>query len=77
MSLAKAVGRYLCYSNGRRSIGVAQHGMKGAGKVVGVVTAVVLLRHGHEAGQADEEEEQQLDGESGPEHSCEEGLGFR
>lgn len=68
MSLAKAIGRYLCCSNGRRSIGVAQHGVEGAGKVVGVVTAVVLLCHGHEAGQADEEEQQQLDREGRPEH---------
>lgn len=38
-----------------RSVGVAQHGMEGAGKVVGMMAAVVLLGHGHKAGQADEE----------------------
>lgn len=68
MSLAKAVGRCLCGLNGRRSVGVAQHGVEGASKVVSVVTAVVLLSHGHEAGQANEEEQQQLDGERCPEH---------
>lgn len=67
-SLAKQWGeRFRSFSYGRRSIGVAQHGMEGAGKVVGVMAAVVLLGHGHQAGQADEEQEEQLDGECGPE----------
>lgn len=47
--------------------------MEGAGEVVGVVAAVVLLRHGHQAGQADEEQEEQLDGERGPEDAQQEG----
>lgn len=41
--------------------------MEGAGEVVGVMAAVVLLCHGHEAGQADEEQQEQLDGERCPE----------
>ncbi len=48
--------------------------MEGAGEVVGVVAAVVLLGHGHQAGQADEEQEEQLDGERGPEDPQQEGL---
>lgn len=56
-SLAKQKVEICCVSYGRRSVGVAQHGMEGAGEVVGVVAAVVLLRHGHQAGQADEEQE--------------------
>lgn len=64
--LGKAEGR-CSFSYGWRSIGVAQHGVEGAGEVVGVVAAVVLLGHGHQAGQADEEQEEQLDGERGPE----------
>lgn len=61
-------------SYGRRSFGVTQHGMEGAGKVVGMVAAVVLLGHRHQAGQADEEQEEKLDGECGPEDSQEKGL---
>lgn len=48
--------------------------MEGAGEVVGVVAAVVLLAHGHQAGQTDEEQEEQLDGERGPEDPQQEGL---
>lgn len=66
-SLAKQWGGFRSFSYGRRSIGVAQHGMEGAGEVVGVVAAVVLLGHRHQAGQADEEQEEQLDGECSPE----------
>jgi hypothetical protein len=51
--------------------------MEGAGKVVGVVAAIVLLRHGHQAGQADQEQEQQLDGKRGPEDAQQEGLALR
>lgn len=61
-------------SHGRGSIGVAQHRVEGAGEVVGVVAAVVLLRHGHQAGQADEEQEEQVDRERGPEDPKQEGL---
>lgn len=48
--------------------------MEGAGKVVGVVAAVVLLCHGHQAGQANEEQEEELDGEGSPEDPQQEGL---
>lgn len=48
--------------------------MEGAGEVVGVVAAVVFLGHGHKAGQADEEQEEQLDGERSPENPQQEGL---
>lgn len=51
--------------------------MEGAGKVVGVMAAVVLLCHGHHAGQTDEEEEQQLDEKSSPEHAGQEGWSLR
>lgn len=53
-----------------------QHGMEGAGEVVGVVAAVVLLCHGHQAGQANEEQEEQLDGECGPKDPQQEGRAF-
>lgn len=48
--------------------------MEGAGKVVGVVAAVVLLCHGHQAGQADEEQQEELDRECGPENPKQEGA---
>lgn len=51
--------------------------MEGAGEVVGVMAAVVLLSHGHHAGQADEEQEEELDEKSGPEHAEQEGRGLR
>lgn len=50
--------------------------MEGAGKVVGMVAAVVLLCHGHQAGQANEEQEEQLDGKRSPEDPQQEGLAF-
>lgn len=63
-------------SDGWRSVGVAQHGVEGAGKVVGVVAAVVLLRHGHQARETNQEQEDQLDGKRGPEDPQQEGLAF-
>lgn len=48
--------------------------MEGACEVVGMVAAVVLLGHGHQAGQADEKQEEQLDGERSPEDPQQEGL---
>lgn len=51
--------------------------MEGAGKVVGVMAAVVLLRHGHHAGQANEEQEEELDEKSSPEHAEQEGRSLR
>lgn len=72
--LGKAVSEIFSrFSYGRRSVGVAQHGVEGAGEVVGVVAAVVLLRHGNQAGQADEEQEEKLDGERSPEDPQQEG----
>lgn len=65
-----------CVSYGRRSVSVAQHGMEGAGEIVGVVAAVVFLGHGHQASQADEEEEQQLDRECGSKDPQQEGGAF-
>lgn len=50
--------------------------MEGAGEVVGMVAAVVLLGHGHQAGQANEEQEEQLDGKRSPEDPQQEGLAF-
>lgn len=38
-------------SCGRGAVGVAQHGVEGAGKVVGQCAAVVVLSQGHQAGQ--------------------------
>lgn len=64
-------------SYGWRSVHVAQHGMEGAGEVVGVMAAVVLLSHGHHAGEADEEQEEELDEKSSPEHAEQEGRGLR
>lgn len=37
--------------DGGWSVGVAQHGVERAGEVVGVVAAVVVFTHGHQAGQ--------------------------
>lgn len=51
--------------------------MEGAGEVVGIMAAVVLLGHGHHAGQADEEQEEQLDEKSSPEHAEQEGWSLR
>lgn len=48
--------------------------MEGAGEVVGMVAAVVLLSHGYQAGKANEEKEEQLDGERSPEDPQQEGL---
>lgn len=67
-------GKVFVSSYGWRSVGVAQHRMEGAGEVVGVVAAVVLLRHWNQAGQADEQQEEQVDRERGPEDPTQEGL---
>lgn len=71
------LGEAVCSSNSSyrwRSVGVTQHWMEGAGKVVGMVAAVVLLGHRHQTGQANEEQEEQLERECSPEDSQEEGL---
>lgn len=67
-------GKVMGGSYGRRAVGVSEHGVEGAGKVVGVGTAVVLLSHGHQTGQAHNEQQQELKWQSGPEHSQQEGL---
>lgn len=48
--------------------------MEGAGKVVGEGTTVVFLRHWHEAGEPDEEQQEELKGKSRTEHSEQEGA---
>lgn len=58
----------------RWAIGVAQHGMKRASEVVCEGTAVVLLSHGNQTGQAHYEQQEELQWQSRPEHSQEEGL---
>lgn len=60
-------------SRGRRAVGVAQHGVEGAGEVVGEGAAVVLLGQRHQAGEDEQHEEEQLEGEGGPEDPVEEG----
>lgn len=46
---------------GRRGpVGVAQHGVEGAGKVVGLGAAVVFLRGGDHASQQQKQQEEQL-----------------
>lgn len=64
-------------SYGRWPVGVVQHGVEGAGEVVGVVATVVLLAHGHQAGQADEQQQQQVDGQRRPQHAVQEGRAPR
>ena len=61
------------FSCGRRAVGVAQHGVEGAGEVVGQGAAVVLLRQRHQAGQNQQHEEEQVQGEGSPEDPVEEG----
>ena len=48
--------------------------MERAGKVGCMVTAVVLLCHWNKAGQANQEQEEELEGQGRPEDSEEEGL---
>lgn len=49
-------------SCGGRAVGVMQHGVERTSKVVGKCTAVVL-RQRHQAGQDQQQEEEQLQGE--------------
>ena len=60
-------------SRGRGAVGVAQHWVEGARKVVGQRAAVVLLRQGHQAGQDQQHQEEQVEGEGGPQDPVEEG----
>lgn len=43
-----------------RPVGVAQHGVEGAGEVVGLGAAVVFLRGGDHASQEQKQQEKQL-----------------
>lgn len=61
------------FSCGRRAVGVAQHRVEGAGEVVGQGAAVVLFRQRHQAGQNQQHEEEQVQGEGSPEDPVEEG----
>lgn len=40
--------------------------MKGAGKVVELAAVVVFIRGGHETGHAHQQEEEELQGQGGP-----------
>lgn len=61
------------FSCGRRAVGVAQHRVEGAGEVVGQGAAVVLFRQRHQAGQNQQHEEEQVQGEGSTEDPVEEG----
>lgn len=60
-------------SRGRRAVGVAQHGVEGAGEVVGQRAAVVVLGQRHQAGQNQQHQEEQVEREGGAQHPVEEG----
>ena len=61
-------------SRGRWAIGVAQHGVEGAGEVVGERAAVIVLGQRHQAGHHQQEQEEEVQGEGGAEHALEEGA---
>ena len=61
-------------SRGRGSVGVAQHGVEGAGKVVGQGAAVGLLGQGHQTHQHHQQQEEEVEGEGRPENPMEEGA---
>lgn len=61
-------------SDGRGSVGVAQHGVEGVGEVVLVGAAVVLLSDGHQTRQAHDEQQQELQRQSRPQDPQQEGL---
>lgn len=42
-------------SEGRRAVGISEHGMERSGKVVGEGTAVVFFRYGYTGGESDKE----------------------
>lgn len=46
--------------------------MEGAGKVVELGTAVVFIGRGYEAGHAHQQEQQELQGQGGPQDSLQE-----
>lgn len=53
---------------GRWPVGVPQHGVEGAGEVVGLGAAVVLFGGGQQAGQKQQQQQQQLQGQRCPDH---------
>lgn len=59
-------------SEWRGAIGISEHGVEGTGKIVGEGTAVVLFRHGNQAGQPDEEQQEELKGKSCSENPVQE-----
>lgn len=61
-------------SDGRGAVGVAQHGVKGAGEVVVVGAAVIVLSDGHQTRQTHDEQQQQLQRQSRPQDPQQEGL---
>lgn len=61
-------------SRGRGSVGVAQHGVEGAGEVVGQRAAAVVLGQRNQAGKNQQQQEEQLEGERRPHHPGEEGA---
>lgn len=61
-------------SCGRRPVGVAQHGVEGAGEVVGAGAAGRVLRQRDQTRQQEEEEQEELQREGGAEHPIEEGA---
>lgn len=61
-------------SCGRRPVGVAQHGVEGAGEVVGAGAAGHVLRQRDQTRQQEEEEQEELQREGGAEHPIEEGA---
>lgn len=61
-------------SNGWGSVGVAQHGVEGAGEVVVVGAAVILLSDGHQTRQTHDEQQQELQRQSRPQDPQQEGL---
>lgn len=59
-------------SCGRRPVGVAQHGVEGAGEVVGERAAVILLGQRNQAGQDQQQQEEDVEGEGSAENPVEE-----
>lgn len=70
--MGRRMGRGL--SDGRGAVGVAQHGVEGAGEVVVVGAAVILLSYGHQTRQTHDEQQQELQRQSRPQDPRQEGL---
>lgn len=68
MSVASLGGNpLLSCSYGRRPVGVAEHGLEGAGEIVELGTAVVFLRCRHKTGHDHHQQQDDLQWQSGPE----------